>query len=272
MILDFDKRRTKEKHLDIRFVCRPRVHPNLTLLHRTISFQLGQTEAAAGLLKWGKKNLEGDLKVQERWYEKLHEWDKALAIYHSKSVERPEDADLILGRMRCLDALGEWADLHELSAQAWPNADIGTRHKMARMAAHSAWGQADWKAMETYTSLLPRESQDGAFCRAVLCVHKQQWTEAQEFIDLAREMFDTEVPFFFGAQLDMQWYSRFLPKIYFHYRYQGYSTIPGELSTCVPHYGLRADVGGAGRSHGIQANARSASNYMRDVVSVFPVL
>lgn len=80
----------------------------------------------------------------------------------------------------------------------WPNADKPTRQKMARMSASAAWGRHQWDAMAKYTNLLPLESQDGAFYRAVLCVQKEQWTEAQELIDLARSKLDTEVNGFEG--------------------------------------------------------------------------
>ena len=44
---------------------------------------------------------------------------------------------------------------------------------MARMASTAAWGRGEWAAMVQSVSLLPRDSQDGAFYRAVLCVHNQ---------------------------------------------------------------------------------------------------
>ena len=50
----------------------------------------------------------GVQKVQERWYEKLHEWDKALGAYERKQEQNPDDTTFMLGRMRCLEALGEW--------------------------------------------------------------------------------------------------------------------------------------------------------------------
>jgi FKBP12-rapamycin complex-associated protein len=46
--------------------------------------------------------------VQERWYEKLHEWDKALVEYEHQYDRHPDDVNFLLGRMRCLEALGEW--------------------------------------------------------------------------------------------------------------------------------------------------------------------
>ncbi len=47
-------------------------------------------------------------KVQEEWYESLHDWDAAHKLYQSKQYLKPEDIHLTLGRMRCLHAMGEW--------------------------------------------------------------------------------------------------------------------------------------------------------------------
>ena len=47
-------------------------------------------------------------KIKERWYEKLHDWEQALEAYNKKMIQNPEEINLALGRMRCLEALGEW--------------------------------------------------------------------------------------------------------------------------------------------------------------------
>lgn len=46
--------------------------------------------------------------IQATWYEKLHEWEDALVAYDKKIDMNKGDPELILGRMRCLEALGEW--------------------------------------------------------------------------------------------------------------------------------------------------------------------
>ena len=54
-----------------------------------------------------------------RYYEKLHDWEKALKIYAEKAAEAPDDPDVALGRMRCLEKLGEWGDLHAVAEAQW---------------------------------------------------------------------------------------------------------------------------------------------------------
>ena len=162
----------------------------------SINNKLGQKEAAAGLLEWGRKHAQGDLKVRERWYEKLHEWDKALDAYKQKEIASAEeniDPEVLLGQMRCLEALGEWSELHSLSETHWDKTDLQTRQKMARMASTAAWGRGEWSAMVQSVNLIPRDSQDGAFYRAVLCVHSEDWDQAYQLIDVTRDMLDTEL-------------------------------------------------------------------------------
>lgn len=62
----------------------------------------------SGLLEYARKNNRTDMKVQERWHEKLHDWDQALQAYSTKLETQPDDLALVLGQMRCLEALGEW--------------------------------------------------------------------------------------------------------------------------------------------------------------------
>ena len=47
-------------------------------------------------------------KVQERWYESLHDWEAAYKAYTERQQQRPDDISLTLGKMRCLHAMGEW--------------------------------------------------------------------------------------------------------------------------------------------------------------------
>lgn len=56
------------------------------------------------------------LKVQERWYEKLHNWEKALQSYKDRLAENPHDIELVLGQMRCMEALGDWYVYTKLSS------------------------------------------------------------------------------------------------------------------------------------------------------------
>ena len=87
----------------------------------SINNKLQQKEAASGLLEYAMKKHEGEIRVQERWHEKLHDWERALEAYRRKESSQPQqqDSDLILGQMRCLEALCEWGQLHSLASSQW---------------------------------------------------------------------------------------------------------------------------------------------------------
>ena len=47
--------------------------------------------------------------------------------------------------------------------------------------------------MEEYTCMIPRDTYDGAFYRAVLALHDDQYPLAQQCIDKARDILDTDL-------------------------------------------------------------------------------
>ena len=86
----------------------------------SINNKLQQKEAAAGLLEYAMKKHEGEIRVQERWHEKLHDWDRALEAYRKKeSNQQQQEPELVLGQMRCLEAFCEWGQLHNLAESNW---------------------------------------------------------------------------------------------------------------------------------------------------------
>uniref|UniRef100_A0AAU7B991 Serine/threonine-protein kinase TOR n=1 Tax=Pyrrhocoris apterus TaxID=37000 RepID=A0AAU7B991_PYRAP len=159
----------------------------------SINNKLQQKEAAMGLLEYVMSHECEQLKVKERWYEKLHNWEKALDAYKEKLVDSPYDIELALGEMRCMEALGDWEELQKVAHTHWSDfGDVG-RERMSRMASAAAWGLEQWDSMERYVSCIPKDTMDGSFYRAVLAIHKRQFTVAQQLIDTARDLLDTEL-------------------------------------------------------------------------------
>lgn len=128
-----------------------------------------------------------------RWYEKLHSWDKALDLYKEKLQANPDDLDSRLGHMRCLEALGEWTDLADVSKEQWGQMSADGKSRSGRLAAVAAWGLKDWEQMQEYVRCIPEETQDGSFYRAVLAVHHGDFETAQRLIDDTRDLLDTEL-------------------------------------------------------------------------------
>lgn len=161
-----------------------------------INNKLQQKEAAEGLLeRVMAQRATGDtsLQVQIRWYEKLHNWEKALNLYGDKLVSDPSDSESILGQMRCLEALGEWGKLYDSVSKRWSKMNSDEQNKSARLAAAAAWGLKEWDSMTKYVNCLPENTQDGAFYRAVLAIHNGEWQLSRHYVDEARTLLDSEL-------------------------------------------------------------------------------
>ncbi|CAH0400987.1 unnamed protein product [Chilo suppressalis] len=161
-----------------------------------INNKLQQKEAAKGLLeKVITQQKEGNctLNVHVRWYEKLHNWEQALDLYNKKLETEPQDEDSKLGLMRCLDAMGEWQKLHDISVDQWNNISQEMRNKSARLAAAASWGLQEWDSLRKHVDHISEDTQDGAFYRAVLAIHDGLWSESRHYIDSARGILDTEL-------------------------------------------------------------------------------
>ena len=50
--------------------------------------------------------------------------------------------------MRCLENLGEWDELFNLSSSNWPKVNTVNQGKIARMCAASAWSLGKWDDFE----------------------------------------------------------------------------------------------------------------------------
>ncbi|CAA9998750.1 unnamed protein product [Nesidiocoris tenuis] len=159
----------------------------------SINNKLQQREAAQGLLEYARNNECENLKVEERWYEKLHDWEKALDAYKVKLNESPHDIEFALGEMRCMEALGDWNQLQAVASKHWDQVDNSGRERMSRMASAAAWGLEQWDNVEKYVQCIPEDTMDGSFYRAVLSIHKKQYDVAKELCENARDLLDPEL-------------------------------------------------------------------------------
>ncbi|XP_016968569.1 serine/threonine-protein kinase Tor [Drosophila biarmipes] len=166
----------------------PQVFESLILINN----KLQQREAAEGLLTT-YRNAANELNVQGRWYEKLHNWDQALEHYERNLSSDSSDLEARLGHMRCLEALGDWSELSNVTKHEWENFGTEAKSRAGPLAAVAAWGLQDWEAMREYVRCIPEDTQDGSYYRAVLAVHHDDFETAQRLIDETRDLLDTEL-------------------------------------------------------------------------------
>lgn len=166
-----------------------KTHQNIEALI-LINNKLQQKEAAEGLL--GYVMAHPELEIQVRWYEKLHNWERALGHYEEK-LKKGDDTESYLGQMRCLEALGEWSELSDLASNKWEALGIDGQSRAGRLAAVASWGLQEFERMSDYVKCIPEDTQDGSFYRAVLAVHSGDYETGQRLIDQTRVLLDTEL-------------------------------------------------------------------------------
>ncbi|KAK3682072.1 phosphatidylinositol 3-kinase tor2 [Podospora appendiculata] len=161
-----------------------------------INNQLQQSDAAIGILRKVKAYKDG-IQLRESWFEKLERWDEALNFYCQRERELPEDqptpVDIVMGKMRCYHALGEWDSLASLAGKTWANSAPEIQRRIAPLATTAAWGLGKWDSMDNYLQSMKRYSPDRAFFGAILALHRNQFREAVQCVEQAREGLDTEL-------------------------------------------------------------------------------
>ncbi|PHH92079.1 hypothetical protein CDD83_9015 [Cordyceps sp. RAO-2017] len=161
-----------------------------------INNQLQQSDAAIGILRKAQLYKEG-IQLRETWFEKLERWEEALTFYNQREREiapdQPVPIEIVMGKMRCLHALGEWDALANLTGSTWANSAPEVQRMIAPLATAAAWGQCKWDSMDNYLSSLKRHSPDRSFFGAILALHRNQFREAIDCVDQAREGLDTEL-------------------------------------------------------------------------------
>ncbi|KAF8659826.1 hypothetical protein AX16_001711 [Volvariella volvacea WC 439] len=157
----------------------------------SINTRLQQHDAALGTLDLARRHY--DVTRHEEWYERLGQWQSALATYEAKAEQDPGALDIQMGRMKCLHALGEWDTLSRLVNEHWSNASHEDRREIAAMAAAAAWSLNDWEGMDDFIATMKQESPDRAFFRAILAVHQNQFPKALVHIAKARDLLEPEL-------------------------------------------------------------------------------
>ncbi|XDG06455.1 hypothetical protein ABKA04_006070 [Annulohypoxylon sp. FPYF3050] len=161
-----------------------------------INNQLQQYDAAIGILRKAQLYKDG-IQLRETWFEKLERWEEALAFYNKRESEMPRDQaiplDIVMGKMRCLHALGEWDALASLTSNTWANSAPEIQRRIAPLATAAAWGLGKWDSMDNYLQSMKRNSPDRSFFGAILALHRNQFRDAAVFIQQTREGLDTEL-------------------------------------------------------------------------------
>jgi FKBP12-rapamycin complex-associated protein len=131
--------------------------------------------------------------VEELWFEKLQRWDDALEAYEVRQLELPDDVELTTGRMRCLQALGEWSRLLTIGQKLWANTHLeeSTRQEVAKLASTAGWNLGRWEVIPEYVRSMAATDPERHFFTALLALRQNNFKQAQKAIHHTRKLLDT---------------------------------------------------------------------------------
>ncbi|KIK61711.1 hypothetical protein GYMLUDRAFT_42743 [Collybiopsis luxurians FD-317 M1] len=162
----------------------------------TINTRLQQHDAAWGTLLMAREQY--DVTRHEEWYERLGRWQEALQVYDRRAESDPNAPGVQIGRMKCLNALGEWDQLAVLVDEIWDHASHEDRREIGPIAAAAAWSLNEWDSMDDFIATMRPDSPDRAFYRAILSIHQNQFSKAKTHIAKARDLLYPELTSFVG--------------------------------------------------------------------------
>ena len=156
-----------------------------TLIH--INNQLHYSDAAVGVLRYSRKYYADVTDVMDELYEKLGRWEEALEAYESKQFNRPLETELTMGRIRCLNALGESEVVLRVIRQAEDKLeDSGQGEAVAVYGAKAAFDLGDWELLRKYVGSASTSAAEISFYQAALYIHEGAYEKAENLISETR--------------------------------------------------------------------------------------
>eukprot|EP01059_Diplonema_ambulator_P035209 TRINITY_DN8204_c0_g3_i1.p1 TRINITY_DN8204_c0_g3~~TRINITY_DN8204_c0_g3_i1.p1 ORF type:complete len:2963 (+),score=1018.44 TRINITY_DN8204_c0_g3_i1:240-9128(+) len=164
-----------------------------------------EDEVGATFSKLAGKQLDTMLLIEGRGYEKLQWWSQAIKAYKSQAAEAaPGDRNkFVIGIMRCYRQLGRWEHLLYEAKRSWDSLKDTEKQEVSSMATHGAWilsawsnlGESipsHWDFMETCLGYMLKEEEaaETEFFRAIIAVHKEEYTEAESHINVTRKLLE----------------------------------------------------------------------------------
>ncbi|CAN8069739.1 unnamed protein product [Agarophyton chilense] len=172
--------------------------------------RLNNLESAIGSLDH-YKGMKGS-KVKEIWFEKLQKWDDALVEYQKVDIDFKSVGELLytekprweslLGRLRCLNEIGEWQELNEV-LQKSKQACAKSKHILGELALHGkgasvALDLGRWDEFEEWVGFLRPQTFYGSFYRTMMLIRQgrhnsSKLDEAEQYLWNARKRLDVDL-------------------------------------------------------------------------------
>ena len=145
-----------------------------------VNIKLGYLDSAKGLLRSSAASF---VRLRPSWHETVENWQGALSSYSIRLLDDENNADWLAGRMRCLEALGEWNRLLSITSSS-SSSDSLLKSKSRALACYNL---QLWDALEGSLDDPPIPDFDQLVYRAILWIRKSGFSDARVLIQKARE-------------------------------------------------------------------------------------
>ncbi|KAL0226187.1 hypothetical protein P9112_013511 [Eukaryota sp. TZLM1-RC] len=196
------------KFLESRFLTNPTLETAQELIF--ILTDLGKSEAVEGVIMYCKINqfdfvslLEGSclsLEMQGKFSKAVSEYTALIDelspnINENSLVELKKLADLELGRLRCLQGLGDWDKLSDFATSLWDNSEVIRtpidRAELASLALQAALSLDQTKNLKIYSEMIPTEHTQNLIWKSTVSLIHKDYPAVENLINTGRTQLDS---------------------------------------------------------------------------------
>eukprot|EP00792_Barthelona_sp_PAP020_P008846 TRINITY_DN3253_c1_g1_i2.p1 TRINITY_DN3253_c1_g1~~TRINITY_DN3253_c1_g1_i2.p1 ORF type:complete len:2404 (+),score=519.61 TRINITY_DN3253_c1_g1_i2:42-7253(+) len=159
-----------------------------------INNRLRLNDATIGILLYVQKiwnnERNGNLTLNEVWYEKLDRHDIALSLYEAESESTFKT---LVGKARCMNRLGKWKEQVNLVKDSWENLDEKSKQSLAGSVCDSCFKLKDWENLNKFSQVFDQNSIEGKFYSALEAIENDKYEKGLLCIKECREILSHQI-------------------------------------------------------------------------------
>ncbi|KAJ3451110.1 serine/threonine-protein kinase mtor [Anaeramoeba flamelloides] len=95
---------------------------------------------------------------------------------------------LIIGKMRCLEALGDWEKLYNLIIKVWDNVNSEIKKTISVLAANSTLNTGRFDEMKKYVNEININTIEGNYFQSIVSILDNDFNQSKKYIETTREL------------------------------------------------------------------------------------
>ncbi|KAJ2872287.1 phosphatidylinositol kinase- protein kinase tor1 [Coemansia aciculifera] len=147
---------------------------------------LDLNDSAIGMLSYVRKE-QPHIYNSDQWRLRLQQWDETLGVHESVRVGDSPSYLSMSDKIRRMFESSDWDALIPIYKHIWEGDDRQMQEASAHVGMCFTWAMGDLELTENFMNRLPEDCKDKHLFTALLHAHRDQFSEATKFIQLARE-------------------------------------------------------------------------------------